>query len=431
MNLLLPNVREDTAYLLVRCLQAQADKIILAVDGESWKQRWTGMARYSRYVSGGYRVPDPARDWWAGTIQKTNTSAEECYIREIEKICRCEAIDVIFPSFDPEMYVFAKNSERFAQAGISVVTPPLENVLTVQDKSRVLQVATATGFPAPLTCYPESVEELDSVMAAITPPWVLKPRFSAHGADIELAETPEQLREAFQRLSAQQPAPLVQEFILGGMKQNFYMIADRDSRIVSVFSPQVTRVRREGVRTATAACLSRSHMPYLDEVQALVSELSLTGGFTLQTQLDPRDDSPRLMEINPRLGHNVWFRTELGVPEPSLLVKLALGEELGEVPAFPEGYLLVDPLIDVMHLLREIKERLVSLLSGKVATSETPVPRDSVRRLLKAYRADYLGGKRIITSPLSRGYLSDPLPPLSRVARQLLALLRRESGSLR
>ena len=82
MNLLLTNVREDTAYLLVKCLREQANRIVLAVDGGSWRKRWTGMARYSRYISASYRVSDPAGDWWCGIIQTANTEAEETYFAQ-------------------------------------------------------------------------------------------------------------------------------------------------------------------------------------------------------------------------------------------------------------------------------------------------------------------------------------------------------------
>ena len=85
-----------------------------------------------------------------------------------------------------------------------------------------------------------------------------------------------------------------------------------------------------------------------------------------------------------------------------------------------------------MHLLREIRQRLAQRLRGRAAgDGDAALPRDSVRGLLAAYRADYLGGRKRITSPLNRGYFSDPLPPLSRLARQLIALLRRDPGALR
>jgi biotin carboxylase len=431
VNLLITNVREDTAFLLIHYLKHRARRIVLAVDGERWSQRWTGMARYSRHVSASYRVPDPAADWWAGRIQASNTAAEENYVQQVEAICTRERIDVIFPSFDPEVYLFAKNSGRFAAAGVTVVTPPLDSVLRVQDKAQVLQAAAASGFPHPPTCYPATEADLEEVRRCIEPPWVLKPRLSAHGMHIEIAFDDRALVDAFRRMSAEQPAPLVQGYVPGGLKQNFYLVVDSDSRIVSAFSPRVTRVRREGVRTATAACVSTRQMPYLDAVQALVSRLGLSGGYTLQTQLDERDGSPRLMEINPRLGHNLWFRAELGLDEPAWLIRLARGESPGPAPLVAEDTLLLDPLIDLMHLLREVRHRLLAPLRRRAPQEGEQLPRDGARALLGAYRRDYLGPQRRVTSPLNRGYLDDPLPPLSRAARQLIALLKPDPGQLR
>jgi len=377
---------------------------------------------------------DPAADWWSGRIQRGNTDAEEAYIQRIEAICHRENIDVIFPSFDPEMYVFAKNCDRFHAADITVVTPPLESVLTVQDKSRVLQAAERTGFPHPHTCYPASESDLEQVTAHIPPPWVLKPRFSAHGTSIRIAHTETELHALFREMSKQQPQPLVQAYVAGGLKQNFYLVADRDSSIASVFSPRVQRVRREGVRTATAACVSSREMPYLHEVQELVKHLGLVGGFTLQTQLDGRDDIPRLMEINPRLGHNLWFRAELGIPEPCMLISLARGESMGEKPVFRKGVLLLDPLIDMVHLLREIRHRLLSCIIPNRRRNHSgfeALPRDSIRDLIANYIKDYFSYHMRVTSPLNRGYLSDPLPPLSRLARQMVALVKPDPGQLR
>jgi len=434
VKLLLTNVREDTAFLLIRYLHCQAERIVLAVDGDHWTQRWTGMARYSRYVSASHLVPDPAADWWAGRIQAHNTEAEEAYIKRIEAICAEENIDVIFPSFDPEMYLFSKNRARFNTAGITVVVPPVESVLTVQDKATVLRAAERTGFPHPQTCYPKSESDLAEVVVRIAAPWVLKPRFSAHGTSIQIAHTEADLYALFREMSLQQPEPLVQAYVAGGLKQNFYLVVDKDSNIVSVFSPRVTRVRREGVRTSTAACISSSDMPFLPQVRALVKNLGLVGGFTLQTQIDGRDGCPRLMEINPRLGHNLWFRAELGIPEPDILIRLTRGEPLGEIPPFEEGILLLDPLIDLMHLLHEMRHRLLSTVlprSARAGFVDKGLPRDSVGKLIGSYRREYFSRRKRTTSPLNRGYLSDPLPPLSRIARQLITLFKSDPGQLR
>ena len=104
MNLLITNTQEDQAYLVVRCLREAADRIVIAMHGDTRLQRWSGLALWSRYVDKRYRAPEPSDDWWAGRIQRENTETEEAYVRQIEAIFEREAITAIFPSFDPDIY---------------------------------------------------------------------------------------------------------------------------------------------------------------------------------------------------------------------------------------------------------------------------------------------------------------------------------------
>ena len=46
-------------------------------------------------------------------------------------------------------------------------------------------------------------------------------------------------------------------------------------------------------------------------------------------RIDPRDGQPKLMEINPRLGIKLWYRTELGINEPMMCLQIARGEKVG------------------------------------------------------------------------------------------------------
>jgi hypothetical protein len=76
-----------------------------------------------------YHVPSPVEDWRAGKIQRENTEREEAYIQAVIRICEAEKIDTIFPSWDPQVYVFAKNKERFAKMGVLIPTPDYETVI--------------------------------------------------------------------------------------------------------------------------------------------------------------------------------------------------------------------------------------------------------------------------------------------------------------
>ena len=244
MNLLITNTQEDQAYLILRCLIDEAKKIVVTVCADNLFQRWAGMAQWSRHVSKRCRVPDGSADWRAGLIQAENTLDEERYIQRIEEICAAEDIDVIFPSYDPDVYVFAKNKSRLASQGIVAVVPDYDALTRILDKSLTIKTAVNVGFPVPRTCVPAASEALSAVVQKIDPPWVLKPRCNAHGVNIKLAEDLASLEKTYSVLSEIQERPMVQEYIPAATKRNYYVVVDRNSEIVSLFSPEVLRTRK-------------------------------------------------------------------------------------------------------------------------------------------------------------------------------------------
>ncbi|MGH8546553.1 MAG: hypothetical protein ACREX3_23640, partial [Gammaproteobacteria bacterium] len=147
MNLLVTNTQNAQAYSIIRALRPHARKIVATMEGPNRFIARLSHAANSRLVDRRYYVPSPAEDWRAGRIQPENTKRESAYIDAIQRICEQEKIDAIFPSFDPHVYVFSKNKERFAKFGIVIPVPDYETVLTPLDKYRTIQAAEAVEFP--------------------------------------------------------------------------------------------------------------------------------------------------------------------------------------------------------------------------------------------------------------------------------------------
>ena len=139
------------------------------------------------------------------------------------------------------------------------------------------------------------------------------------------------------------------------------------------------------------------------------------GGVTVQTKIDPRDGRPKLMEVNPRLGVHLWYRSELGLNEPLACLQLARGETVAPLPPPADGCLLLKPIEDLVGLPFELLDRaafdLRRIVPGGrlVDPSNPPV---AVGALFGSYLRHYLapGPKRY--SPQSRHLLDDPLPGL-------------------
>lgn len=431
MNLLITNTDEEQPYLILRALRQEAERIVVTVSEGNLFRRWWNTSAVSRFVSKRYTAPDCTADWRAGRLGHDNTPGEERYIRRIEEICELERIDVIFPSYDAEVFVFSKNKARFARQGVLAVVPDYEALTRILDKSLTLEAARKVGFPIPATHIPEDLDQLRRAAEEIPPPWVLKPRCNAHGANILMVDHPEELAQAYTSLNEIQPRPLVQEYVPARTKRNYYLVVGPDGEIASLVSPRVHRYRRVGVRSACAAVESTRDVPFEPQVRALVKELGVWGGLTLQTIVDERDGTLKLMEINPRLGHNTWYQIVLGVNAPLILLRLARGQDPGPIPEVPEGYLLLDPLWDFLHLLGQCVDQSLTWLRRRLRGAPsvgTPYESESIPALLRALRSEYFSRRKRITSPLNRGLLSDPGPPLVRTGRTLLkAVMRRVS----
>jgi len=419
MNLLITNAHQIQAYVILRSLRAEARRIVITEGGDDALNAtgFEGMAMYSRFVDARHPVPPFAADWLAGRLEAGNTAAEENYVKCIEEICRRERIDVIFPSLDPEVYLFAKNKERFALQGILAVVPDADVLRVPLDKGLTMRTAQRVGFPCPATFHPASVAEIPWIVAASRPPWIVKPRFTAHGQHMALAADAAALEQAYMEVSARQDSPIVQEYIEGDLRQNYYLTVDRDGRILSLLSPRATRTHHWGsYRVSTRAAVSSSSAPYLDELRALIGELGLWGGYTVQTKIDPRDGVPKLLEINARLGQHVWWRTGLGVNEPKICLQIARGESPAGNLAFREGVLLLDPYFDVFefypYFVSAVFESCKRLLGrGRPSTpgaADAGGPR--ARDLLRVYSRDYLNLKPKVLSPEVSSLLSDPHP---------------------
>ncbi|MDJ0802425.1 MAG: ATP-grasp domain-containing protein [Desulfobacterales bacterium] len=416
MRLLITNSKTAQAYAALRALRPQAEVVIATTYGSKPLGIWPVChASYSRMVDRRYPVPDPERDWHEGRIQPTNTPREQAYIDAIVKICERERIDTIFPTNDDRNYVFSKNKKRFEALGVLLPVPDYDVVIKPLDKYRTIKCAEAAGFPSPRTYLPESDADAMHIARELGPPWVVKPRFTTGSRGLAVVDRESDLPATIRRVRKHHGMPILQEYIPGKGKQNFYIVLDRNGQARSVFTPRVLRELGRVTRNLTAACLTVPLHPMAEQAVRTLRSMGWWGGATIQTKLDRRDGLPKIVEINPRLGTHLWFRTELGINEPLLCLQIAAGEPITAKTTYPQDCVLLQPLEDLISLPFELLDlfvyRLRTTIGGRkpIDVSNPPM---TLRERLAAYKTQYLGFPSRIYSPYFRYMLSDPLPSL-------------------
>ncbi len=415
MRLLVTNSHCAQAYAIIRALRPVADRIVATMNGASrWKAR-TSHGANSRCVDARYFVPHPETDWLRGTVQESNTDNEEAYVQRIEEICSMEHIDTIFPSSDAEVYIFSKNKSRFTRQGILCVVQDYEKLKILLDKYETIQAARRAEFPCPETIIPDSAEHIAAFASRTGPPWIIKPRCTFGGRGTTIVRNREDLQSAYGLVNERQSRPMLQEFIPGRIRESYYVVADRDVRIRSFMWTEPSKNMQRLFRDAIASFTLRVEHPHLSRIEGLIQEIGSWGGFTIQVKRDARDGVPKLMEVNPRLGTRLWYRTQAGVNEPLLCLQCARGEAIETVTHFPEGAVVFEPIEDLLELPLELLDlSLYRIRTGLLGRKpiDPDNPPYTVRELIGSFRTNYLTGRKKVIGIHTRHLLDDPLPCL-------------------
>lgn len=415
MNLLVTNTRHAQAYAIIRSLRPYARKVVATTYGGSRLVGALSQAANSRFVDKGYYVPSPVADWRAGNIQRENTEREERYIRAVLTICEREKIDTIFPSWDPHVYVFSKNKDRFERLGVLIPVPDFEAILTTIDKYATAQAAQEVGFPCPKTYLPESDKDLPGIAEEVGFPAIIRPRFTSGGEGMAIVGNVTELREKVRLTQATRGVPMIQEFIPGPRvhgESSFVLVSDKRGDLKTCFLTKRLRTcLRLRNNMAVIHELAPLH-PMLADAVRLVQRVGLWGGLSVGTKVDARDGVPKLMEINPRLGSRLWHMTELGINAPLMILKIARGEEVEPVPDNPTGTLFLEPVEDAVQLgfwaMDSLVYKLRTGLLGRAPIDPLNAP-TGFKEMFRSIRDTYfLGSRRRLFNPHFRYFFQDP-----------------------
>ena len=430
MNLLVTNTRHTQAYAIIRSLRPHSQKIVVTMYGKNRLAAGLSHAANSRLVDKRYYVPSPVEDWERGKIQRENTEQEESYIQAVEKICEKEKIDTIFPSYDPHVYVFSKNKERFARMGVLIPIPDYDILITPLDKYRTARAAEEAGFPCPKTYLPENGADLSRIAEEVGLPLVIRPRFTSGAEGMEIVNNRADLSNRVRFIQAHYGPTIVQEYIPGSRTQtqcSYRIVIDKDGKLVAAFSTTVLRALFRLRRNWVVAHEFVQPGPYLMDAVKLLRKLGWWGGATVSTKVDPRDGLPKLTEINCRLGSRLWHVTELGLNVPLMCLKIARGENVECLDHYPSGTLVLDPVEDVLQLgLWTVDFLLYKLRIGILQrTTVDPLKAPMApAAILQSYKSTYFRKGPKVFSPYFRHFFQDPVVSVLRWLALSKAVLR-------
>jgi carbamoyl-phosphate synthase large subunit len=253
------------------------------------------------------------------------------FVDAVMEICRRTAVDLLVPTIDPELPVYAAHQPVFEAAGTRICCSSTATVSIGADKQTTHDWLVAHGFP---TVAQRTLAEAQASADGLDYPVIVKPSRGSGSLGVRLAGGPsdlcgihEQARPQGRAGDAGESGYIVQSIAPGAEFTVDVFVSHAGDCVCTV--PR----RRLEVRSGEVSkAVTVRHDALQQLVSSIVSSLPAPRGpLNVQVFVDDATDEMRVIEINPRFGGGYPLSRAAGADFPAWLVDESLGRP---VPRF-------------------------------------------------------------------------------------------------
>jgi len=225
---------------------------------------------------------------------------DAAFIPAILKIVDDFDVSLLIPTVSEELPVFARDKAVFASRDCHVMIAPYLAVNIANDKLKTARLLDQFGIAVPRTLASNTPHT--TVIETLGLPVIAKPRVSRGGRGVVLYTSPE-------ALAREQRSDIVYQEFMSGEEYDVNLFVNHKGKLQSCVVLHKTSLR-EGI-VGNALAVERVQR---EDIVELCSRAVKALGFTGPADIDIREDAsgtPRLLEINARLGANALSASEV------------------------------------------------------------------------------------------------------------------------
>ncbi len=317
MKILITDSQTRGAVALIRYF-GKLNEYVVAADGDKIS---TGF--FSKFTSKKLVYPDPRFD-------------ENGFIQCLLEFVKQEKIDIIFPLADETTTALAKNISLFKNL-VKIPITDYKRIMQASDKSLTCKLAEKIGVPTPKTFYPETIADIEKVELF---PVILKPKFSSGSRGIISCKDKTELLNKVKNISSNISDYIIQEFIptkgKGNNEYHWYGIYDWQSNPLGYGC--FLNIRSYPLNSGPPTFKASVNSEKINSLALkILKKMKWQGPAQLDFRIDSRDDTPKLLEINPRCWSSLPHSMEAGLDVPGTWYKLANNYPVQTQPPIKEG----------------------------------------------------------------------------------------------
>ncbi|MBI5206751.1 MAG: ATP-grasp domain-containing protein [Candidatus Firestonebacteria bacterium] len=237
-----------------------------------------------------------------------------------------EKPDVVIPMDDTTCIVFSKNLSELSK----LTKVPIANYEIFKkgiDKSETIKAAQEIGIPLPFTYITDSLENIKKPASY---PLVIKPSYGSGSRGIKIANNDNELIKAVELIINTGCKAIIQERLPHeGAGYGISLLFNFKSQPKAAFAHK--RLREYPIYGGPSTLrLSIKDEKLKTMGIRLLEHLKWQGVAMVEFKLDVRDNTYKLMEINPRFWGSLNLAIFAGINFPDMLVRLALDGDVKE-----------------------------------------------------------------------------------------------------
>lgn len=270
------------------------------------------------------------------------SSGSDDLIERIEEIHQQEKIDVLIPNFDAELFSFMKNEERLRKQGIHTFLPTMEQ-FKERDKNKLPEYGKKYGIKVPGSINMGSLNQISEMEDKFDYPVMVKGQFY----DAYEAQNEEQVKQAFNKISAKWGYPVIVQEFVKGTEVNVIALGDGNGNTIAAVPMRKQYITDKG-KAWGGITLADDKM--MEITRTLIEKTNWKGGMELEL-IKTTGGEYYLIEINPRIPAWVYLAVGAGQNIPEALIKLALDMAVQPMTEYKIGKMFVrysyDAIVDL------------------------------------------------------------------------------------
>ncbi len=295
----------------------------------------------------GYSSRYPKKRIVAKGIRTDNDIYRNAIVNELKN----DTYDVVFPMLERSTDILQEMQQSGELGATKLIAAPKEAFIKAYDKQKTMTICMENGIPCPITKMDD--ESLDEYLKKVQFPLACKPRKGSGSAGFKRVNSIEELNAYIADGTIKVEEYVIQEFIPQTEHMyGCYVMMDDNHK--SMFTVVVETCRWFPINGGPGCFIRTVNRPDIVEyANKLFGEMQWSGFGHLSFLMDPRDNTPKVMEINGRIPAGIKICDYSGCTPVKYMMERAYGCEMKPITSeMPVGLSLRYFHTDIMWFIK-------------------------------------------------------------------------------